>query len=152
MARDHVPLSGQRVFQWALLIPLSIPTYIVAYASVELLDYSGPAQSALRWLFGFSNARDYWFPEVRSLGGAIVVMSLVLYPYVYLTSRATFLLQSACALDVSRTLGAGPIRLFTAVALPLARPAIVVGITLAMMECLNDIGAVRVFRRQDADL
>ncbi|SNY92483.1 iron(III) transport system permease protein [Cohaesibacter sp. ES.047] len=136
---------GQQIFQWALLIPLAIPTYIVAYASVELLDYSGPAQSALRWLFGFRNARDYWFPEVRSLGGAIVVMSLVLYPYVYLTSRATFLLQSACALDVSRTLGAGPVRLFAAVALPLARPAIVVGITLAMMECLNDIGAVQFF-------
>ncbi|WP_245418455.1 ABC transporter permease [Cohaesibacter intestini] len=136
---------GRAIFQWALLIPLAIPTYIVAYASVELLDYSGPAQSALRWLFGFKNARDYWFPEVRSLPGAILVMSLVLYPYIYLTTRATFLLQSACALDVSRTLGAGPIRLFFAVALPLARPAIVVGVTLAMMECLNDIGAVEFF-------
>ena len=136
---------GRGVFQWALLIPLAIPTYIVAYASVELMDYSGPAQSALRWLFGFANARDYWFPEIRSLPGAIVVMSLVLYPYVYLTSRATFLLQSACALDVSRTLGAGPIRLFFKVALPLARPAIVVGVTLALMECLNDIGAVEFF-------
>ena len=136
---------GCGLFQWALLIPLAIPTYIVAYASVELLDYSGPAQSALRWLFGFQSARDYWFPEIRSLPGAILVMSLVLYPYVYLTSRASFLLQSACALDVSRTLGAGPLRLFFAVALPLARPAIVIGVTLAMMECLNDIGAVEFF-------
>ena len=136
---------GRAVFQWALLIPLAIPTYIVAYASVELMDYSGPVQSILRWLFGFANARDYWFPEIRSLPGAIIVMSLVLYPYVYLTSRATFLMQSASALDVSRTLGAGPLRLFFSVALPLARPAIVVGVTLAMMECLNDIGAVEFF-------
>ncbi len=136
---------GRNIFQWALLIPLAIPTYIVAYASVELLDYSGPAQTFLRWVFGFQSARDYWFPEIRSLPGAIVVMSLVLYPYVYLTTRATFMLQSACALDVSRTLGAGPFRLFFMVALPLARPAIVVGATLAMMECLNDIGAVEFF-------
>jgi iron(III) transport system permease protein len=136
---------GRRFFQWALLVPLAIPTYIVAYTSVELLDYTGPAQSVIRWLFGFTSARDYWFPEIRSLGGAIVVMSLVLYPYVYLTTRATFMLQSACSLDVSRTLGAGPMRLFFTVALPLARPAIVVGATLAMMECLNDIGAVEFF-------
>jgi iron(III) transport system permease protein len=136
---------GRRFFQWALLGPLAIPTYIVAYTSVELLDYTGPAQSVIRWLFGFTSARDYWFPEIRSLGGAIVVMSLVLYPYVYLTTRATFMLQSACSLDVSRTLGAGPMRLFFTVALPLARPAIVVGATLAMMECLNDIGAVEFF-------
>jgi iron(III) transport system permease protein len=136
---------GRAIFQWALLVPLAIPTYIVAYASVELLDYSGPAQSAIRWLFGFTSARDYWFPEIRSLGGATIVMSLVLYPYVYLTTRASFMLQSACTLDVSRTLGAGPLRLFFTVALPLARPAIVVGATLAMMECLNDIGAVEFF-------
>ncbi|SNZ06113.1 ABC transporter permease [Cohaesibacter gelatinilyticus] len=136
---------GRQFFQWALLVPLAIPTYIVAYTSVELLDYTGPAQSLIRWLFGFTSARDYWFPEIRSLGGAIVVMSLVLYPYVYLTTRATFMLQSACSLDVSRTLGAGPIRLFFTVALPLARPAIVVGATLAIMECLNDIGAVEFF-------
>ncbi|WP_316861432.1 iron ABC transporter permease [uncultured Cohaesibacter sp.] len=139
----HFP--GRRVLSWALLVPLAIPTYIVAYAAVDLLDFSGPVQSALRWTFGFSSARDYWFPELRSLPGAIVIMSLVLYPYVYLTSRATFLMQSACVLDVARTLGAGPWRLFFAVALPLARPAIVVGVTLAMMECLNDIGAVEFF-------
>lgn len=136
---------GREIFQWALLVPLAIPTYIVAYAAVELFDYSGPAQSAIRWMLGVTSARDYWFPEIRSLPGAIVVMSLVLYPYVYLTTRASFMLQSACALDVSRTLGAGPLRLFFSVALPLARPAIVVGATLAMMECLNDIGAVEFF-------
>nr|WP_321462766.1 iron ABC transporter permease [uncultured Cohaesibacter sp.] len=136
---------GRAIFQWALLMPLAIPTYIVAYAAVDLLDYSGPVQAAMRWLFGFQTARDYWFPEIRSLPGAILVMSFVLYPYIFLTTRATFLMQSACALDVSRTLGAGPLRLFFAVALPLARPAIVVGVTLALMECLNDIGAVEFF-------
>nr|WP_319390119.1 iron ABC transporter permease [uncultured Cohaesibacter sp.] len=136
---------GRGLFLWALLLPLAIPTYIVAYTAVDLLDYSGPAQTLVRWLFGFRSARDYWFPEVRSLPGSILVMSFVLYPYVFLTTRATFLMQSACALDVARTLGAGPVRLFFAVALPLARPAIVVGVTLAMMECLNDIGAVEFF-------
>nr|WP_319484068.1 iron ABC transporter permease [uncultured Cohaesibacter sp.] len=136
---------GRGLFLWALLLPLAIPTYIVAYAAVDLLDYSGPAQTLIRWLFGFKSARDYWFPEVRSLPGSILVMSFVLYPYVFLTTRATFLMQSACALDVARTLGAGPVRLFFAVALPLARPAIVVGVTLTMMECLNDIGAVEFF-------
>ena len=85
------------------------PTYIVAYAAVDLFDYSGPAQSLIRWLLGVQSARDYWFPEVRSLPGSILVMSFVLYPYVFLTTRATFLMQSACALDVSRTLGAGPV-------------------------------------------
>lgn len=136
---------GRAMLDWALLIPLAVPTYIIAYAYVEILDYTGPVQSAIRGVFGFKTSRDYWFPEVRSLGGAIFVMGFVLYPYVYLTTRATFLLQSACTLDVSRTLGAGPLRLFFRVALPLARPAIVVGLSLAMMECLNDIGAVTFF-------
>ncbi|WP_084650035.1 ABC transporter permease [Stappia stellulata] len=136
---------GRALFDWALLVPLAVPTYIIAYTYVEILDYTGPVQSALRAVFGFQTSRDYWFPEIRSLGGAIFVMSFVLYPYVYLTTRASFLLQSACALDVSRTLGAGPLRLFFRVALPLARPAIVVGLSLALMECLNDIGAVTFF-------
>ncbi|MBA5778332.1 iron ABC transporter permease [Stappia sp. F7233] len=136
---------GRRIFDWALLIPLAVPTYIIAFSYVELLDFTGPAQTALRTVFGFRTPREYWFPEIRSLGGAIFVMGFVLYPYVYLTTRATFLLQSASALDVSRTLGAGPLRLFFRVALPLARPAIAVGLSLAMMECLNDIGAVTFF-------
>ena len=133
---------GRRLFDWALLLPLAVPTYIVAYVYVDVMDVTGPVQNAIRFLFGFTSSRDYWFPEIRSLGGAIVVMGLVLYPYVYLTTRAMFLMQSSCALDVSRTLGAGPLRLFFSVALPLARPAIVVGVTLVLMECLNDIGAV----------
>ena len=136
---------GRALFDWALLVPLAVPTYIVAYCYVDILDYTGPVQSAIRALFGFKTSRDYWFPEIRSLGGAIFVMGFVLYPYVYLTTRATFLIQSACTLDVSRTLGAGPLRLFFRVALPLARPAIAVGVSLALMECLNDIGAVLFF-------
>ncbi|AXS39363.1 iron ABC transporter permease [Breoghania sp. L-A4] len=136
---------GRRLFDWALLVPLSVPTYIIAYAYVEILDYTGPVQTALRTLFGYHTSRDYWFPEIRSLGGAAIVMGLVLYPYVYLTTRATFMMQSSCILDVSRTLGAGPLRLFFRVALPLARPAVAVGVSLALMECLNDIGAVEFF-------
>ncbi|WP_209015257.1 ABC transporter permease [Roseibium limicola] len=136
---------GRGWFDWILLIPLAIPTYIVAFAYVEALDYTGPLQSALRSVFGFKTSRDYWFPEVRSLGGAIFVMSLVLYPYVYLTSRASFLIQIASVFDVSRTLGASPWRVFFTVALPMTRPAAVVGVSLALMECLNDIGAVTFF-------
>ncbi len=136
---------GRAFFDWALLVPLAVPTYIVAYAYVDILNYTGPVQDAIRALFGFHTSRDYWFPEIRSLPGAVFVMELVLYPYVYLTARATFLMQSACVLDVSRTLGAGPLRLFFRVALPMARPAIAVGVSLALMECLNDIGAVEFF-------
>ncbi|MBT9290681.1 ABC transporter permease [Prosthecodimorpha staleyi] len=133
---------GRGFLEWALLLPLAIPTYIVAYAHVEVLDFTGPVQSAIRWLFGFKSAKDYWFPNPRSLPSAIFVMSLVLYPYVYMTTRAMFALQSAATIDVARTLGAGPWRVFFRVALPLARPALAVGVTLSLMECLNDIGAV----------
>ena len=136
---------GRSIFDWALLIPLAVPTYIVAYAYVDILDFTGPVQSFIRTLFGFENLRQYWFPEIRSLGGTIFVMSVVLYPYVYLTARSNFLMQSTCTFDVSRTLGANPIKLFFRVAIPLARPSIIVGISLALMECLNDIGAVEFF-------
>ncbi|EFO28489.1 ABC transporter, membrane spanning protein [Roseibium sp. TrichSKD4] len=136
---------GRRYMDWALLVPLAVPTYIVAFAYVEVFDYTGPLQTWLRWAFGFKNSRDYWFPELRSLGGAIFVMSMVLYPYVYLTTRASFMIQSASLLDVSRTLGATPTSLFFRVALPLSRPAIAIGASLALMECLNDIGAVTFF-------
>ncbi|WP_420412062.1 ABC transporter permease [Roseibium sp.] len=136
---------GRKIMDWALLIPLAVPTYIVAFSYVEVLDYTGIVQSTIRSIFGFKTSRDYWFPEIRSLGGAIFVMGLVLYPYVYLTTRASFLIQSASTLDVSRTLGASPYGLFFRIALPLARPAIVIGVSLALMECLNDIGAVTFF-------
>lgn len=133
---------GRKVFEWLLLVPLAMPTYIIAYAYVELLNFVGPVQSGLRDLFGWTTPQDYWFPEIRSLGGAIFLFSFVLYPYVYLTTRATFLMQSMCVIDVSRTLGRSAWGSFFSVAVPLARPGIVVGVTLAGMETLNDIGAV----------
>lgn len=136
---------GRKWLQWALLIPLAMPTYIIAYTYVDVFEYSGVVQTFLRNLFGWSTSRDYWFPEIRSTSGAILIMSFVLYPYVYLTSRASFLKQSVCHLEVSRTLGRSAIGTFFSVALPLARPGIVVGVSLAMMECLNDIGAVEYF-------
>lgn len=133
---------GRRLLEWMLLIPLAMPTYIIAFCYIELLDYSGTVQTALREAFGWSSAADYWFPSIRSLGGGILVMSFVLYPYVYLTARASFLQQSVCALEVSRTLGRTAWGTFRSVALPLARPALAAGVTLALMETLNDIGAV----------
>jgi iron(III) transport system permease protein len=133
---------GRKLFAWLLLLPLAVPTYIIAFSYLELFDYSGSLQSSLRQLFGWESARDYWFPQVRSLGGAIFVMSAVLYPYVYITARASFLAQSVCVLEVSRTLGRSGAATFFEVALPLARPALAAGVALALMETLNDIGAV----------
>jgi len=135
---------GRRFFSWALLLPLAIPAYIIAYTYTGLLDFSGPVQSQLRDWFGWEYG-DYWFPEVRSLGGAISMLSLVLYPYVYMMSRAAFLEQSICVLEVSRTLGNTPLNSFLKVALPLARPAIVTGLSLALMETLADFGTVQYF-------
>ena len=134
---------GRALADRLLVIPLAMPTYIVAYCYVELLDYSGPLQSTLRSLFGWRTAHDYWFPEIRSLHGAIFVMASVLYPYVYLTARASFVQQSVCALEVARTLGRTPLGTLRAVALPLARPALAAGLALVLMECLNDLGAVQ---------
>jgi len=136
---------GRKMLKWALLVPLATPTYIIAYTYVDVFEYSGFVQTLLRDLFGWQSRSDYLFPEIRSLGGAIFVMSFVLYPYVYLTARAAFLKQSGGLMEVSRTLGLGPWGSFFKVALPLARPAIAVGVTLAMMESLNDIGAVEFF-------
>lgn len=135
---------GRRIFEWALLLPLAVPTYVIAYAYTDFLQFAGPLQSGLREWFEWGRD-DYWFPNIRSLGGAIVLMSLVLYPYVYLLTRAAFMEQSVCALEVGRTLGRGPWRLFSGVAVPLARPAIVGGVALALMEALNDFGAVQFF-------
>ena len=133
------------LFLWASLLPLAMPGYIVAYAYVDFLSYSGPLQTWLRGLFGWKSPADYWFPEIRSLGGAIVVLSMVLYPYVFLTARASFIRQPATQLEVARALGRSPWGAFRAVALPLARPGIAVGVSLALMECLNDIGAAGFF-------
>jgi len=139
----HFP--GRRLFEWGMLLPLAMPSYIIAYVYTDLLEFSGPLQGALRDLFGWSSKRDYWFPEVRSLGGAIAMMTLVLYPYVYLLSRAAFLEQSVGVFEASRTLGRGPWLSFFSVALPLARPAVIIGLYLVLMETLNDYGTVDFF-------
>ncbi len=136
---------GQRIFEWALLLPMAMPAYVVAYVYTDILEYAGPVQGLLRDLFGWTLRREYWFPEIRSLGGAASMMTLVLYPYVYLLSRAAFLEQSVCVLEASRVLGRGPWRSFFSVALPLARPAIVIGVSLVLMETLNDFGTVDFF-------
>lgn len=135
---------GQRWLEWALLLPMAVPAYVMAYTYTDLLQFVGPVQTALRDLFGWRRA-DYWFPDIRSLGGAIAVLSFVLYPYVYLLARAAFLEQSVCVLEVARTLGAGAWRSFARVALPLARPAIAAGLALSMMEVLADFGTVQYF-------
>jgi iron(III) transport system permease protein len=136
---------GRNVFEWALLLPLAVPAYVIAFVYTDLLEYAGPVQVALRDLFGWTSARDYWFPHIRSLDGAIAMMSLVFYPYVYLLTRAAFVSQSVCLLEASRILGRGPWRSFFTVALPLARPAIVAGLSLALMETLADFGTVEYF-------
>jgi iron(III) transport system permease protein len=135
---------GSRLFEWALLLPLAAPAYVLAYTYTEFLDFSGPVQTVLRNLFGWGYG-DYWFPNVRSLGGAIAMLTLVLYPYVYLLARVAFLEQSVCTLEASRSLGCSPWRSFATVALPLARPSIVAGLALALMETLNDFGTVQYF-------
>ena len=133
---------GQTFFEWALLLPLAIPTYTIAFSYAGLLEYAGPVQSGLRVFFGWSRD-EYWFPEIRSLPGAIVVMAFVLYPYVYLLGRAVFIGQSQTSSEMSRTLGRGPWRTFVAVSLPLARPAMIAGVALMVMEALSDFGAVQ---------
>lgn len=135
---------GKRVFEWALLLPLAVPTYVIAYAYTDFFQVAGPFQSALRAWFDWQYG-DYYFPNIRSLGGAATLITFVLYPYVYLLARASFLEQSVGMLDVGRTLGRGPWRLFFSVALPLSRPALVGGVALALMETLNEFGAVQFF-------
>ncbi|HET7714382.1 MAG TPA: iron ABC transporter permease [Bauldia sp.] len=132
---------GRRVLDWALLLPLAVPTYIVAYAYLDLLHPIGPVQSFIRTLFGIASPQDFRLPDVRSIPGAVILLGFVLYPYVYLSTRALFLIQAAGLVDAARTLGAGQGRIFFRVALPLARPAIAVGASLALMETLNDVGA-----------
>ncbi len=136
---------GRRVMEWALLLPLAAPAYILAYAYTEVLEFYGPVQTGLRAVFGWQGLQDYWFPPIRSLGGAIALLTLVLYPYVYLLVRVAFLEQSVCTLEASRSLGCTPWRSFWRVALPLARPAIAAGTALALMETLSDFGTVQFF-------
>jgi iron(III) transport system permease protein len=136
---------GSRVFEWALLLPLATPAYLLAYTYTYMLDFFGPVQTGLRELFGWSSVGDYWFPDIRSVGGAIAMLVLVLYPYVYLLARVAFLEQSACTLEASRSLGCGPWRSFLTVALPLARPSIVSGLSLVLMETLGEFGTMKYF-------
>jgi iron(III) transport system permease protein len=135
---------GRRILEWALVLPLAFPAYVIAYTYTDLLQVSGPVQTFIRDLTGLS-ARDYWFPPIRSLGGAIAMLSLVLYPYVYLLGRAAFVQQSSGILEAARTLGCGPWGAFLKVALPMARPALVAGVLLALMETLADFGTVAYF-------
>jgi iron(III) transport system permease protein len=136
---------GRQLLESLLLLPLAAPAYILAYTYTNLLEYSGPIQTQLRSWFGWQSAQDYWFPNVRSIGGAIMMLTLVLYPYVYLLARSAFLTQSRRLLEASRNLGCSPWQSFWQVALPLARPAIVAGLSLALMETLNDFGTVEFF-------
>lgn len=136
---------GARFFEWLLLLPLAAPAYLLAYSYTNMLDYFGPVQTFLRDLFGWNGVDEYWFPDIRNIGGAIAMLILVLYPYVYLLARVAFLEQSVCTLEASRSLGCNPWQSFFTVALPLARPSIIAGLALALMETLNDFGTVQYF-------
>ena len=138
---------GRRIFEWALVLPLAMPAYVLAYVYTDFLQFVGPLQTFLRESFGWSKA-DYWFPEVRSLGGAVTMFVFVLYPYVYLLTRTAFIERASGMLEASRTLGLGPWRSFFRVSLPLARPAVAAGVTLALMETLADYGTVSYFAVQ----
>lgn len=142
---------GRQVLAWAVVLPLALPPYIAAYGFVEFLDFAGPVQKLLRWILGNTilsdsiriTSKQYWFPEFRSLPGAIFILSSILYPYVYLTVRATFAMQGAHVAEVARTLGAKAWTVAFKVIIPLAGPAVILGVILCLMETLNDIGAVR---------
>jgi len=128
--------------QWALMLPLAVPTYISSYAFVEYFSYTGPLQEVVRSVGGYQSSREYWFPEIRSEMGAVFILGIVLYPYVYLAVRTLFHLQGTNITDTARVLGTGNWQLLFKVTIPLARPAIILGVTLALMETINDIGAM----------
>lgn len=136
---------GRRFFEWALLLPFAIPAYVIAYVYTDLLEYAGPVQIALRAVFDWHSYQDYWFPDIRTIGGAILMLALVLYPYVYMMARASFLEHSANITAASRTLGCTPWQSFIRVSLPMARPAVAVGLSLVSMETINDFGTVDYF-------
>ncbi|MGT2507737.1 ABC transporter permease [Cupriavidus basilensis] len=136
--------TGRAWLEWALVLPLAMPAYVIAYAYTDALQFAGPVQGWLRELTGW-RAREYWFPDIRSLGGAIVLFTLVLYPYVYLTARAAFLQQTLNTLEAARLLGYGTWGSVWRIMLPLARPGIVAGTALALMETLADFGTVAYF-------
>lgn len=132
---------GRRILSWALLLPLAMPAYVLAFVSLDLFDYAGPVQSLLRGWFG----PDLWFPPIRSTGGVVAILTLALYPYVYLLSRNAFLSQGKRLLEAAQSLGCGPWRGFFQIVLPMARPWIAGGALLVIMEALADFGAVSIF-------
>ncbi len=142
VARHRFP--GSRVFEWALLLPLAMPAYVMAYAYTDFLQYAGPVQTALRSTFGLARG-DYWFPDVRTLPGAAVVFTFALFPYVYLLTRVAFLERPRSLMEAARTLGLSRRQAFLRVDLPLARPAIAAGAALVLMETLADFGTVSYF-------
>ena len=135
---------GKRFLSWALVLPLATPAYVVAYVYTDLLEFAGPVQTAFRALTGLEGGQ-YSFPPIRSLGGAALMLSLVLYPYVYLLARTNFETQAASLVDAARVLGAGPTRAFFTVALPASRPVVAGGVALAVMEAVADYGVVEYF-------
>ena len=141
----HYQFPGRRVLSWALLLPFAVPAYVIAHVYTDLLEFAGPVQSLLRDSFGWRHASDYYFPGIRSLGGAISMLVLVLYPYVYLLARAAFLEQSASILEAAQALGLSRRERLFRIALPMARPAIAVGVAMALMETINDFGTVDYF-------
>ncbi|MGF1680714.1 ABC transporter permease [Photobacterium minamisatsumaniensis] len=138
-------LPGEKVLQWALVLPLAMPGYIIGYIYTDWFDYAGPVQILLRDVFGWQTVQDYWFPNIRSLGGACFVLALVLYPYIYLLVRAAFMEQSTSLLQSARLLRCSPWDSFRRISLPLARPSIAVGLSLVAMETLGDFGTVSYF-------
>ncbi len=135
---------GRRFFEWALVLPLAMPAYVMAYVYTDFLQFVGPLQSWLRELLGW-RAGDYWFPDVRTVGGAVAMFMFVLYPYAYMLARTAFLERAGGMLEAGRSLGLGPWACFLRVSLPLARPAVVAGTALALMETLADFGTVSYF-------
>lgn len=134
--------KGRGLLEWMLVLPAAVPAYIIAYTYTDFLEYAGPVQSAIRDIFGFTTSRDYYFPQIRSMGGAMLVMGAVLYPYVYITTRTAFRLTSTRLFEAARLVGGN---MFFGIALPLARPAIVAGLALVMMEVVSDFGTVEYF-------
>ncbi|MFD2532388.1 ABC transporter permease [Gracilimonas halophila] len=136
--------TGRKVFEWASILPFAIPAYLMAYIYTDFLDIAGPLQTMIRNLFGLSLG-EYWFPNIRSIEGAIIIMSLAFYPYVYMLARSSFLEQSTSLLEASRIMGYSTWQSFFKVAIPVARPGIAAGLALALMETLNDFGTVEYF-------
>ncbi|NDA09061.1 MAG: iron ABC transporter permease, partial [Alphaproteobacteria bacterium] len=133
---------GRRLLDWMLVLPAAVPAYIIAYTYTDFLEYAGPVQTHLRDWAGWRTSRDYWFPEIRSMGGAMLVMASVLYPYIYITARTAFRITSSRLYEAAILSGQN---IFLKVALPLSRPAIVAGLALVLMEVISDFGTVDYF-------